>query len=179
MPKTSCVYKSSYEATGVIRAKCKHHGNHHYCLCKDDRHYPCRIHFQRQVLTHSSVLLITYYAFGVLYGYFACALYQQHGKADNYHEYNHFEQEHYRTSCSVFVHFHDKFLSYRLWQTCYDTYHNEHRDTVTYTFVGHSFTEPHYEHRSGTEYYYRGEREAPKAIEVFGYTAHSLTYLYF
>src|SRR5574344_395548 len=83
--------------------------NEHNSLCKNDRHYICRINFQRDILTSTTILFTTNNLLCILYRHFTCSLYKQNRSGNNQQQNNHFEKEHYKSTCFI-SHTRNKFL---------------------------------------------------------------------
>ena len=99
--------------------------NEHNCLSKDDRHYVRSIHLQRNVLSCTTILFITYNTFCILYRNLTHTLNQQNSSSYHSQQTNKFNQEHDDTSCTRRSKSGNKLTRERLRKTSNDTHHND------------------------------------------------------
>ena len=160
IPKSGIAHKRLHEtAIGVIgRESDQCNRDKHDSLCKNDRHNPCCIDFQRDILASASVLFITYHTFGVLHGYFAGSLHQKYRRCNHEKQEYDFGEEHDKTtrsgSCT-----HNELLHERLRQTGDNTDQNDKRYTVSDASVGDTLTQPHDKHTTCGKNYRRRNRK--------------------
>ena len=119
-------------------------GKEHDGLCKDDGHYACCIHFERQELARTTKLAIANNLFCVVNRDLSCTLNKKNESQNDCNEHGNLNHEDQQTTTTA-VHLGSKFLHNGKRQFGKDTHHNNDGSTITQTLVLDLFSQPHHE----------------------------------
>ena len=138
----------AYEPACILRSRILDDSqrDEHQCLSKDDRHHIGSEQLQGDILAGTTVGLVTHDTLCILYGNLADTLYQNDRCTNNGVEDDDLNEEHHKATTSDSGESRADLLDECLRQTGDDTNHNDHRDTVSYTFISNALTEPEDKH---------------------------------